>query len=69
MSQNLLEKCFEEMEKIIMRTKDGSSISSKTKNIKKVGLDMSSHQGKSQAIANDDNIRTGDISLSKEKII
>ena len=43
MAQNLLEKCFEEMREIIVRTKDVSSVSSKTKNIKKVSLNMLSH--------------------------
>ena len=57
MTQNLLEKCFEEMGEIKMRTKDVSSVSSKTKNIKKVGFDMSSHQRKSQATTIVDNIR------------
>ena len=69
MSQNLLEKCFEKIGEIIVRTEDVSSISSETKNIKKVSLDMSSHPRKSQAIANADNIRTRDISLSKDKNI
>ena len=52
-----------------MRTKDVSSVSSKTENIKKVGLDMSSNLGKSQATTIADNIGTGDISLSKNKNI
>ena len=69
MSQNLLEKCFERMREIIVRTKDVSLVSSKTKNIKKVGLDMPSHPGKSQATTIADNIRTGDISLFKDKNI
>ena len=47
MSQNLLEKCFERMGEIIVMTEDVSSVSSETKNIKKVGLDMPSHMGKS----------------------
>ena len=47
MSQNLLEKCFEKMREIIARSKYVPSVSSKTKNINKVGLDMSSHSGKS----------------------
>ena len=38
-------------------------------NIKKVGLDMQSHSGKSQATAIADNIRTRDISLPKSKNI
>ena len=52
-----------------MRTDDVSSVFSETKNINKVGLDMSSHSGKSQAIAIADNTRTEDISLSKGKNI
>ena len=68
-SQNLLEKCFERLGEIIVRTDDVSSASSKTKNIKKVGLNMPSHSGKSQATAIVDNIRTGDISLPKSKNI
>ena len=58
MAQNLLEKCFEEMREIIMRTEDVSLVSSETKNIKKVGLDMPYHPGKSQAIVIANNIRT-----------
>ena len=58
MSQNLLEIFFEKIGEIIVRTEDGSSVSSETKNIKKVGLDMPSHPGKSQATTNADNIRT-----------
>ena len=42
-SQNLLEKCFERLGEMIMRTDDVSSVSSDTKNINKVGLDMPSH--------------------------
>ena len=53
-SQNLLERLGE----IIMWTDDVSSISSETKNINKVGLDMPSHSGKSQATTIADNIRT-----------
>ena len=68
-SQNILEKCFERLGEIIVRTDDVSSASSETKNIKKVGLDMPSHSGKSQATATADNIRTGDISLLKSKNI
>ena len=68
-SQNILEKCFERLGEIIVRTDDVSSVSSETKNIKKVGLDMPSHSGKSQATATADNIRTGDISLLKSKNI
>ena len=41
-----------------MRTDDVSSASFETKNIKKVGLDMPSHSGKSQATTIADNIRT-----------
>ena len=69
MSQNLLEKCFKRMREIIVRTKDVSLVSSKTKNIKKVGLNMPSHLGKSQATIIANNIRTGDISLFKDKNI
>ena len=58
MSQNLLEKCFEILGEMIMRSKDVPSISSETKNINKVGLDMPSHSGKSQAMVNANNIRT-----------
>ena len=68
-SQNILEKCFERLGEIIVRTDDVSSASSETKNIKKVGLDMPSHSGKSQATATADNIRTGDISFLKSKNI
>ena len=57
-SQNILEKCFERLGEIIVRTDDVSSASSETKNIKKVGLDMPSHSGKSQATTTADNIRT-----------
>ena len=42
MAQNLFEKCFEEMGEIITRIEDVSSVFLKTKNIKKVGLDMPS---------------------------
>ena len=69
MSQNLLKKCFETMGEIIVRTEDVSSVSSESKNIKNVGLDMSSHPGKSQATTNADNIRIGDISWSKNNNI
>ena len=68
-SQNLIEKCFERLGEMIMRLDDVSPASSKTKNINKVGLDMSSHSGKSQATTIADNIRTGDISLLKGKNI
>ena len=57
-SQNILEKCFERLGEIIVRTDDVSSVSLETKNIKKVGLDMPSHSGKSQATTTADNIRT-----------
>ena len=60
-SQNLLEKCFERLGEMIMRTDDVSSVFSETKNINKVGLDMSSHSRKSQATTIADNIRTRDI--------
>ena len=69
MTQNLLEKCFEEMGEIIMRIEDVSSVFSKIKNIKKVSLDMSSHQGKSHATTIVDNSRIRDISLFKDKNI
>ena len=52
-----------------MRTEDVSSVSSETKNLKKVGLVMLSHPGKSQATTIVNNIMIGDISLSKEKNI
>ena len=68
-SQNLLEKCFERLGEMIMRTDDVSSASSETKIIKKVGLNMLSHSEKSQATTIADNIRTGDISLPKGKNI
>ena len=57
-SQNLLEKCFKRLEEMIMRTDDVSSVSSKTKNINKVSLDMSSYSKKIQATTIADNIRT-----------
>ena len=57
-SQNLLEKCFERLGEMIMRSDDVFSASFETKNIKKVGLDMPSHSGKSQATVIADNIRT-----------
>ena len=41
-----------------MRIYDVSSVSLKTKNINKVGLDMSSHLGKIQATVIADNIKT-----------
>ena len=68
-SQNILEKCFERLGEIIVRIDDVSSTSSKTKNIKKVGLDMPSDSGKSQTTATSDNTRIGDISLPKSKNI
>ena len=52
-----------------MMTDDISSVSLETKNINKVGLDVSSHSRKSQATTITDNIRTEDISLSKRKNI
>ena len=57
-SQNLLKKCFEMLGEMITMTDDVSLVSSKTKNINKVGLDMPSHLGKSQATTIVDNIRT-----------
>ena len=69
MAQNLFKRSFEIFENIIMRTEDASSISSEAKNILNVSLDMSSHMGKSQGTAKDDDIRTRDISLSKDKNI
>ena len=48
MSPNLFEKCFEKLGEMIMRTDDVSSVSPETKNINKVGLDMSSHSGKAR---------------------
>ena len=63
MSQNLLEKCFERLGEMIVRSEDVPSVSSETKNINKVGLDMSSHSKKSQTTTIADNIRIGDISL------
>ena len=58
MSQNLLEKGFERLVEMIVRSEDVPSISSEPKNINKVGLNMTSHSGKSQATAIVDNIRT-----------
>ena len=58
LSQNFIKKCFERLGEMIMRTDDVSLVSSETKNINKVGLDMSSHSGKSQATSIADNIRT-----------
>ena len=52
-----------------MRTDDVSSVSSETKNINKVGLDMPFHLGKIQATTIADNIMTRDISLFKGKNI
>ena len=54
---------------MIIRIDDASLVSSKTKNINKVDLDMSSHSGKSQATTIVDNLRTRDISLLKDKNI
>ena len=48
MAQNL----FEELREIIMRTEDVSLVSSETKNIKKVGLDMPSHPKKKSGNSN-----------------
>ena len=61
-SQNLLEKCFERLGEMIMRTNDVSSVFSETKNINKVGFDMPSHSGKNQVTTIADNIRIWDIS-------
>ena len=47
MAQNIFERSFKNFENIIMRTEDVFSISSETKNILKVALDMPSHIGKS----------------------
>ena len=47
MSQNLLEKYFEGLGEIILRSEDILSVSLETKNINKVGLVMLSHLGKS----------------------
>ena len=69
MSQNLLEKCFERLGEMIMRSEDVPSNSSEIKNINNVSLDMPSHLGKSKATTKADNIRTKDISLSKDKNI
>ena len=68
-SQNLLEKCFERLGEMIMRSDDVSSASPETKNINKVGLDMPSPSRKSQATTIANNIKTRDISLSKGKNI
>ena len=68
-SQNFLEKCFERLGEMIMRSDDVSSASSETKNINKVDLDMLPHSGKSQVMTIADNIRTKDISLLKGKNI
>ena len=68
-AQNLFERSFEELEFLIMRTKDISSVSSEAKNILKVDLDMSSHMGKNQILANADNIGVKDASQSSDKNI
>ena len=68
-SQNLLEKCFERLGEMIMMIDDISSVSLETKNINKVGLDMSSHSRKSQATTIANNIMTKYISLFKGKNI
>ena len=67
MSQNLLEKCFERLGEMIMRTEDVSSVSSETKNINKVGLDMPPHSGKIQVTTNVDNIR--DMLVKRQKYL
>ena len=61
MSQKLLERLGE----MILRSEDVPSVSLETKNINKVGLDMPSHLGKSQATAIADNIKIGDAYLTK----
>ena len=58
MAQNLLERSFEDLENLITRTEDVSSVSSETKNILKVDFDMSSPLEKSQVTTNANNIRT-----------
>ena len=58
MSQNLIEKCFERLGEMTVRSEDVPLVSSETKNINKVGLDMPPHSGKIQAIIIADNIRT-----------
>ena len=68
-SQNLLEKCFERLGEMIMMIDDISSVSLETKNINRVGLDMSSHSRKSQATTIANNIMTKYISLFKGKNI
>ena len=62
MSQNFFEKCFEKLEKMIIRTKYVFLVSLKTKNINKIRLDMSYNSKKGQIITNDNNIRIEDIS-------
>ena len=57
MAQNIFERSFEIFESMIMRTEDASSVSSETKNILKVALDMPSHIGKSQGTIKADDIR------------
>ena len=47
MSQNVLEKCFERLGEMILRLEDVPTVSSETKSINKVGLDMPSYSGKS----------------------
>ena len=46
MSQNLLEKCFERLGEMIMRSKNVPSVSLETKNINKVGLEIAVPFGK-----------------------
>ena len=69
LAQNILEKSFEELEFLIMRRKDISPVSSEAKNILKVDLDMPSHTGKSQMLADADNIGIKDASRSSDKNI
>ena len=54
----LTQNLFEKLEFLITRIEDVSPISLKTKNIKKVGLDMLSHPGKSQTTTIANNIGT-----------
>ena len=54
---------------MIIRSDDVSLASPETKNINKVGLDMSSYSGKSQVTTIAENIKTRNIFLSKGKNI
>ena len=62
LAQNIFKKSFEELEFLIMRTKDISLVSLEAKHILKVDLDMSSHMRKSQIPENADNIGVKDVS-------